>query len=147
MIKIRNDQLQNARIALSALDGIDRTVKDGDRERVVLQQFSFTSGVLMLKVKLMNRLDLLLQLRAEARNTLLRQVSGGLSSLDQQKQPEQFSEFSRLVEDLEKQVNEINLKPLVEADFDLAKNNIPASVLGALGPLLLIEDDKGTSST
>lgn len=134
MIKIRNEQLQNARIALNSLDGVDQAVKDGDRTRVITEYFKFTPGALLLKVKLMNRLDGLLRERAEARNALLRKHAGGLVMLNPEKQPQEYAAFSLDAETLDAVECEIDLPPLTEADLQFDKNNIPASALAALGP-------------
>lgn len=138
MIKIRNDQLQNARAGLSGLEGFERVIKDGERERTIMERFKYNSGTLLLQVKLMNRLDDLLRIRSSVQNAALRQASGGTGIINPQNQPTEFAAYAKIIEEMEAKECEIDLSPLTESDLDLNKNAISAGVLAALGPLFAI---------
>lgn len=129
-----NDAL-NCLAALSALDGRRRVVKDGGEEKIVFEPYTFTGATRMAIARNIASLQAEQKSYEEARNGLIKQMSGGGDTVPSDK----VTEFTQEVEKL-LYSDSISLKSISESDLNLTVNPIPSSVIAALLPII---EDQG----
>lgn len=134
--KIRNADLPELAAAIIALDGTDRAVDQGpgNPARILREPYKFAGDV---RARLAANLAVLAAAGKDAndqRDALIRQISGGGSSIDQ-KDKAKLDEFNRAAQLLFEKERTLDLSPIATADLQLDQNAIPVSVLAVLAKL------------
>lgn len=128
-MKIKLSDASNLLVALCALDGYERIIKDGANEKTALD--SYKLGALRLPIaKNVRVLRGALEDFQRARNGLVMEASGGKGELDP-KDTQANVKLGFAVQKLLDTEQELPLEPLPEAEL-LAAGPIPPSVLASL---------------
>ena len=129
-MKLSNKQILQLRAALLALDGIDKAVevKGQDKPVLIRKPFSF-SGKTRLKIaRNLRAIETAFEDYDAARIGLVREYSDD----GRQVSPENLPEFTRKIEELLDEAEDIALTPLDEDELNLDDNDIPHAALAVL---------------
>lgn len=141
---LTNQRLLELEAALVALDGCDKIVKDGERERVVKDFYKLGGGLRMSMAK--NRMVLKAALAAHelARQAAFKEASDGADSIDSKTDEGrlQLQKLNSLMNELAQQTHEVELLTLTQDELRLDQNPVPIDVLVGLGPILEELQDK-----
>lgn len=135
-MKLSMEKMIAARVALVALDGYDKIVKDGEKERAVRELYKLGGGLRLLIAKNINALAKEIETFQRARNELVLECANG----EEKVPPEKRAGFIREERALLDVEYDLEIVPIKSNELKLDQNPIPASVLADLGPLL---DEKG----
>lgn len=134
-MKLSMEKMISARAALMALDGYDKIIKDGERERAVRELYKLGGGLRLLIAKNVNLLDKEIDTFQRARNALVLECASGQEKVP----PEKMASFIKQERELLDAETEIDVVPIKSDELKLDQNPIPASVLAQLGTLLTDE--------
>lgn len=122
--------------ALSALDGRERVVKDGERERVVSEPYDLGPGLRAAIGKNLTRLKAPVEIYSNAEKGLRNEITKGGVIEIKAGSPEVELFIQKRAELLKL---EESIEPLIRikrSELKLEKNPIPGTVLSAMDPIL-----------
>jgi hypothetical protein len=133
-LKLNLPEMHGLREALATLDGFERVVRDGDRDRVVTQYYALGAARLDI-ARNMNKLKAALEAIDQARVALVRECKGGPGDLRQGDPgwPRFVAEFEAMANREE----EIEFIPVKRDDLKLDQNEIPVTTLAALEAIIV----------
>lgn len=117
---------------LSSLDGYERTVKDGARERVVIERYKFERGFVMAMARNLTALKAIQEAYEKEITAIRAEVADGGEIKD-------GPQLARLNDENRKLLalpQKIELVTIQEAELKLDVNPIPISVISALAPIM-----------
>lgn len=132
-MKLSMEKMIAARSALVALDGYDKIIKDGERDRAVRELYKLGGGLRLLIAKNINLLDKEIDPFQRARNTLVMEHADASGSVP----PDKRAEFVKQERELLDAEYDVDVVPIKDDELKLDQNPIPASVLAQLGTLLV----------
>jgi hypothetical protein len=136
-LKLTLEAAGKVKAALSqGLDGYDRVIRDGERERVVREPYKFDAGLRLALAVLENRVDVLIADYNKARSALIKSLADGGAKVPEEKMSE-FIEQHQVLLDKECEINDVGR--IKTSELALDKNPIPASVLALLMPVLKVD--------
>lgn len=124
---------------LRALDGYERVVKDGEKEKIVLESYKFSPNFVWALTK--NHIALTKSLEAfdEARKRIIKDTFKGKKIDPKTEDKEELALLEGVNDQLEvllDKKDEIELCFITQGELMLSDNRIPPSHLAALGRLL-----------
>jgi hypothetical protein len=134
-LELDMNRMNRLATALRALDGREAIAGKGDAARVVMLPFKLGP----LRHVIAKNLGVLrphLEAFNEARNGVLREVSGGLRAIDGEKEPEKFARFSEQVDKMATEKASVELETIPLPQLHLDVNEIPPDAIEALSELL-----------
>lgn len=127
------------------IETYDDVIKEGDRERVVTRRYQFKPGVLSAMAKNILALRYVTEKFERERallqeKVLVTQPLGPSASTDDatvnlRAREKEFAEYTKQAREMLSAKIDFNLYAFSDAELDLAKNAIPASVLAILDPI------------
>ena len=121
---------------LSALDGYECIVKDGQRERAVRENYRLGGGLRLVIAKNLHHLRAVVDPYQQARNALVREMANGTDEIATKDMPE----FLRREAEMLDAKHDVALVKIRANELHLGsepnENPIPGSVLAALMPVL-----------
>lgn len=138
-VKLTTEQAIILVEALGRLDGYDRVVSDGGRERVVKQAYQLDIGARMAIARAIPALQYVTKPAQEAYQSRIMELSGGTGTLDPSKSEDapKLARINAEWKEILAKVNTFNLPVLTEADLKLKENSALApTTISALLPIL-----------
>lgn len=132
-MKLTCSQILAARAGLDGLDGYERVIRDGNRERAVLISYQFGAGLRLALARNKNKLQTDCEVFSAKRNRLVAELSAGGAQVP----PERMAEFSTRERELQKQAVEVDVAAISIGELQLDQNPITVSVLALIEPLLV----------
>lgn len=117
---------------LRSLDGYDRIVKDGERERVVREFYKLGGGLRLSIAMSLNKLDALQVAHQKTYSVLAMAAADEKGEI----QPAKVAELTKAQNDMLDAEQEIDLAPIEVAGLNLDANPIPGTTLSLIQPLL-----------
>jgi len=117
---------------LMALDGYDKVIKDGEREKTARVYYELGGGLRLLIARNLNRIEPELKALEKARNETFMQYSNGENRIS----PDKAVDFMKAERALLDNEVEVELIEIDQTELKLDKNPIPGTVLSVLIPLL-----------
>ena len=117
---------------LRGLDGYDKIVKDGERERVVKEYYKLGGGLRLLIAKNLNLLDVQQVLYQKARAELVRSMLDDTGEIPKNKTADFLAEERKMLE----VESEIDLAVIKPNELNLDVNPIPGTTLSLIQPIL-----------
>lgn len=138
-LKLTNQQVNELAGAISAMNGYERIVKDGEKERAVADTYKHI-GVGLKSSMAKNLVALKAPAAAYelARQAIFRECSGGADSIDTKTDEgqQQMRRLNTLLAELATQTHDVDLLTLKLEELRLDVNPWPVTVLAGLGPIL-----------
>lgn len=131
-MKLSIEQMIQINGGLAALDGYQKIIKDGERERVAQELYKLGGGLRLSIAKNKNKIEQILTAFQKARNDLVYQYGNGSASVPDDK-AEAFSRDERPMLEME---HDIDISAIDVDQLKLDENPIPGTVLSALMPIL-----------
>ncbi len=137
------EDAQKLYTALNLLDGEQKSVTVKGQQDVILVPYQFAGKVSWNMVKNKNILKRIIEDFQETNNKLVREISGGKESIDQEN-PEQVKKLRDELDKILKIDEDVKgLLKIKYSELNLNVNRIPVSVLELLSPI--VEDDSEES--
>jgi len=121
--------------ALVTLDGKLRVVKDGEREQVVREPYTFGPGLRVAIAKNIANLKVIADVYAKGRENLILHVTGGRPMIDGNDYEKQLT-FAVANAQLMAELHEVAVVTIKEDELKLGVNPIPGTVLAAMAPII-----------
>lgn len=131
-MKLSIEQIIQVNVGLAALDGYQKIIKDGERERIAQELYKLGGGLRLCIAKNKNRIETILTAFQKARNDLIYQYGKGTAVVPDDK-AEAFSKDERPMLEME---HDIEISEIDVDQLKLDENPIPGTVLSALMPIL-----------
>lgn len=131
-MRISTETAERMLLGLRALDGYERVIKDGERERVVQELYKLGGGLRFQIAKDIAKLTIVADALHKARNDLVRGLSGGKDRIPPEKAGEFYAEERAMLDAQQ----DIELSMIQVEELKLDQNPIPGSILALLAPLL-----------
>lgn len=131
-MKLTTRAALNVAAGLRALDGYERTAKDGDRERVIKEFYKIGGGLRLSIAVSLNKLDALQQAQQQAYSGLAMAAADDKGQIP----PEKVAELAKTQNEMLDAEQDIDLGVIDPADLKLDENPIPVTVLSLIQPIL-----------
>lgn len=128
-MQITIDKALSLRAGLTALDGYNKIIKNGENESTAVVPFKLSGVMRMTIARNISRLEQPLADYNKARNEVIKSLAGPDGNAVP---PEKLAEFLAQDVGMRKQETELSLTKLKVADLNLDDNPIPGSVLAML---------------
>lgn len=138
-LTLTNQEVGELKSAIKALDGYEKIVKDGEKERAVLDYYKLGTGFKASLAKNQIALKPAADAYEMARNAVFRECSGGEETIATQTEEGklQMQRLNARLLDLSRETNEVELLTVKLEELRLDTNDkMPITVIGGLGPIL-----------
>jgi hypothetical protein len=124
---------------LKALDGYERVVKDGEKEKIVTEHYKFSPNFVWAMAKNHITLNKIMEAFDEARKVVTKSVFNGKIIKPDTEKPDELALLTEANDQLDvflDKKEEVELCYITQGELSLGENRIPPSHLAALGRLL-----------
>jgi len=124
---------------LKALDGHERVVKDGEKEKIVMENYKFSPNFVWAMTKNHIALNRVMEAFDEARKVVTKNVFKGKVIKPDTEKPDEIALLNEANDQLDvflDKKEEVELCFITQGELSLGENRIPPSHLAALGRLL-----------